>query len=418
VLFPSFPVTPAAPPLRAAATLHRISSARTERPRLTCRRRLPALLAAVIVSAVLGGALVDEAAAQVSVTLAGVQNGQLVSGSLPVGATVSGTIDRIEFLLDGRWVRTQREYPYCMASDAGRLPCYGWNSAQVGDGQHVITAAAYDRYGRRTTATATITVRNVQALRTQTTSGSSSSRFDVMSYNINWGGVGGANMQSIAKVIASNGAEVVGVQEIRRFWGNAGENGNFGCKDWPAVLASMLGQVTGQRWYSVYSPETIRSTTACVASTGQVGYDGVAVLSRYPIVSSASYKLPYGRGLAKAVISVPGRGQVTVFTTHLDHISDSTRTTQAREVVRIVQQTGGAVFLTGDMNASPGQMPILTLETALRDTWKEKGVGDGATRNGRIDYVFYDREKRLESVQVIQNWTSDHRPVMATFSLD
>jgi endonuclease/exonuclease/phosphatase family metal-dependent hydrolase len=247
-------------------------------------------------------------------------------------------------------------------------------------------------------------------------SSATAATLDVMSYNINWGRPGGARLEAIAKVIASSGAEVAGLQEIRRFWGKAGSNGNFRCQDQPAQLAAALRRITGQRWYSVYSPEKRRSTSACVRQTGQRGYDGVALVSRYRIRSTASYQLPYGRGLAKATIEVPGRGQVTVFATHLDHESGAKREVQARQVASLVRRAGGrAVFLTGDMNAGPGQAPIRALERVARDSWKDKGRGAGATRRGRIDYVFYRGGARVEAVRVIQNWTSDHRPVIARF---
>jgi endonuclease/exonuclease/phosphatase family metal-dependent hydrolase len=242
---------------------------------------------------------------------------------------------------------------------------------------------------------------------------------DVMSYNVQWGAPSGRRLEAVAKVIASSGADVAGLQEVRRFTRNA-KGGNYRCEDQARRLVSLLERYTGDNWHSKYVANYSKrqSSKHCRSVTSQNRQEGVLILSRYPIVRADSYRLPYARGMAEATVRVPGSGRVTVYTTHLDWRSNGRRTVQAREMVRIAKRRGGPVFVTGDLNASPGTTPIRVLAGAMRDSWAEKGVGKGATRRGRIDYVWYRGGARLQSVKVIQSRASDHRPVLARFRVN
>lgn len=239
-----------------------------------------------------------------------------------------------------------------------------------------------------------------------------------MSYNVNWGAPRGHKLDDAARVIAGSGADVVGVQQLRRFAGNA-KKGPYDCGDQPARLAAMLSELTGHRWSWAWGKNSGgRAVTAlCRGKVSRPSEEGVAVFSRYPIVSTTSYGLPYERALAKARIRVPGGDVVSVYTVHLDSFSSGKRAVQARDVLRIVRKSPGITFLTGDMNSQADTAPIRMLRTVLRDAWAEKGKGAGATRRSRIDYVFYRGDVRVDSVEVVQSNASDHRPVVATFSL-
>jgi endonuclease/exonuclease/phosphatase family metal-dependent hydrolase len=242
---------------------------------------------------------------------------------------------------------------------------------------------------------------------------------NVMSYNINWGAPSGSRLDAVAKVIASSGADVAGLQQVRRY-ARVAKKGNFGCVDQPAKLAAALKRLTGDTWHWAYAANTStrQSSKHCKSVTSHPRQEGVLIVSRYPMASKASYKLPYERGVAKAVVKVPGAGNVAVFTVHLDTGSAGRRTTQAKQVAGIVKGGGGtATFLTGDMNDQPGDAPIRALTSVVRDAWADKGAGAGATRNSRIDYVMYRGNAATESARVIQSWASDHRPVIARFTV-
>jgi endonuclease/exonuclease/phosphatase family metal-dependent hydrolase len=242
---------------------------------------------------------------------------------------------------------------------------------------------------------------------------------DVMSYNIHWGAPYGSKLDDVARVIAASGADVVGGQQFRRWAGINFKGGPYDCSDQVAKLAAMLKELTGVTWY--WRPAKnyggTRVAYGCAGKTSNYWEEAAGILSKFPIVSSTVHRLPYERGLGQAKIAMPDGRTVTVFTVHLDSNYDYKRQAQAKMVASIVGATSGRKILTGDMNAQPGTTVYNILKAVVRDTWVEKGVGTGATRNTRIDYVFYKTSLLLSSVKVIQEWASDHRPVIARFYL-
>jgi endonuclease/exonuclease/phosphatase family metal-dependent hydrolase len=243
--------------------------------------------------------------------------------------------------------------------------------------------------------------------------------YDVMSYNVQWGAPYGSMLDDAARVVARAGADVLGAQELRRFAGANMKGGPYDCSDQPKKLAGMLKELTGVTWYWKFGKDYggTKVNSLCVGKVTQPHEQGVAVFSKYPIVSSAVHTLSYSRALVQAKVAMPDGRTVTVFTVHLECCDAYKRDVQARQVASIVGATSGRKVLTGDMNALPGSSTHRILTAVVRDTWVEKGEGYGATRNGRIDYVLYKTSLLLESVKVIQEWASDHRPVQARFYL-
>jgi endonuclease/exonuclease/phosphatase family metal-dependent hydrolase len=242
---------------------------------------------------------------------------------------------------------------------------------------------------------------------------SGAGRLKVMSYNVHWGVPNGRRLDAVAKTIAASGADVAGVQELRRFTAKA-KFGNYRCEDQPHRLARALEELTGQKWHWAFVANTTkRLTRQCAHLAGTARQEGVAIFSRYPIVAQDGYRLAYEKSLAKAVVEVPGAGRVTVYTVHFTFNSVGKRVTQARQVAGIIAGGGGeAAFLTGDLNDQPGDPPVRILTGVLKD------AGGGATRNSKLDYVMYRGGARFESVRVIQSSASDHRPIVGTFSLN
>jgi endonuclease/exonuclease/phosphatase family metal-dependent hydrolase len=243
--------------------------------------------------------------------------------------------------------------------------------------------------------------------------------YDVMSYNVQWGAPYGSMLDDAARVIARAGADILGAQELRRFAGSGLKGGPYDCSDQPKKLAGMLKELTGVTWYWKFGKDNGGRVVhgVCVGKATQPHEQGVAVFSKYPIVSSAVHTLSYSRALVQAKVATPDGRTVTVFTVHLDCCDAYKRDVQARQVASIVGATGGRKVLTGDMNAKVGSSTHAILSAVARDTWLDKGVGTGATRNSRIDYVFYKTSLLLDSVKVIQEWASDHRPVQARLYL-
>ncbi len=242
---------------------------------------------------------------------------------------------------------------------------------------------------------------------------------DAMSYNVHWGAPYGDNLDDVARVIAKSGADIIGAQQLRRFAGTYLKGGPYDCSDQPKKLAAMVKSLTGKTFYVAFGKNYggTKINSGCVGKVTSPHEEGVAVLSRWPIVSTAVHRLPYDRALLQTKIAMPDGRTVTVFTVHLASAYEYKRLAQAKQVLAIVGATAGRKVLTGDMNSQPWTTVYGMLDDVARDTWVEKGVGDGATRNSRIDYVFYKTSLLLQSVYVIQEWASDHRPVQARFTL-
>lgn len=241
--------------------------------------------------------------------------------------------------------------------------------------------------------------------------------FEVMSYNVAWGRPDGRRLDDTADIIAESGADVVGVQQLRRF-SRVQKGGDYGCEDQPALLNEMLRARTGDRWSFVFAANASgpQSTRHCKSVTTEPREEGVAIFSRFPIRHRATHRLPYTRRVAEARVEAPG-GPVTVFTVHLDSGSAGRRVTQARVVAGMVRARAGPVLLTGDINGTPGSPEVGILLDVTRDSFAEAGVGDGRTRRGRIDYVLYRGGVQPETAFVLQRTASDHRPVLARFRM-
>ena len=157
------------------------------------------------------------------------------------------------------------------------------------------------------------------------------------------------------------------------------------------------------------------------------------MLSRVPIEDRASHLLSYDRSAALVRIMVNGR-IVNVISTHLDHQYSSRRLTQVKELKAWAAGFAEQRIIPGDYNKWPGTTEILEMAKDYHDAWavaKSAGTAvsydgnpDGATRNTRIDYVFYSKGATaltLTGARVFNtraDMVSDHRPVLATFKVN
>lgn len=108
------------------------------------------------------------------------------------------------------------------------------------------------------------------------------------------------------------------------------------------------------------------------ACTGGGEY-GVAVLSRYPILTRKSYALPTAAGsggepraLCTTVLQLPGGRKIMMASTHLDvQRNDSSRLIQIRAIHRIMGEAGMPAILAGDFNAPENRATIRTLNSSF-----------------------------------------------------
>ena len=168
----------------------------------------------------------------------------------------------------------------------------------------------------------------------------------------------------------------------------------------------------------------------------QGGGYGIAVLSRFPVVSHTLVPLPVDppqeraggsrepRGALIATLETPS-GPLHVLNTHLDASgSDTFRLQEASRVVALLdslRRTGAATIAGGDFNAPPSRPVIGRLaESGMRDGWPACGSeGDGLTFPAaapvkRIDYLFLAPAAGCLAAEVVGDEVSDHRGVLLT----
>lgn len=99
------------------------------------------------------------------------------------------------------------------------------------------------------------------------------------------------------------------------------------------------------------------------------------------------------------------------------------RTRQAELIRSCLLSEDLPTIVMGDMNDFSGTSPLNTLQKAgLKDAWWEGGNGFGITfhedwMHFRLDHILYDANWELSSVKVVQSDLSDHRPLVAEFSM-
>jgi endonuclease/exonuclease/phosphatase family metal-dependent hydrolase len=238
----------------------------------------------------------------------------------------------------------------------------------------------------------------------------------VMDWNIHHGldTSGANNLERVVTWIVNINPHVVSLNEVEN------QNGYNDNADESAVLESALESRTGLSWYRCFAQRD-------GAATGQ----GNLILSRIRIESCGSKVLSASRSVARATLSVDN-AIVTVFSTHLDDASASTRALQVAELTTWAATAPAERILMGDFNASDGAAELEPLRTGWEDAWAVAAANGtavsypantaGNTRNGRIDYVWRSKGAAklvLQSAQVYDTGTvSDHRPLTATYAVN
>jgi endonuclease/exonuclease/phosphatase family metal-dependent hydrolase len=250
----------------------------------------------------------------------------------------------------------------------------------------------------------------------------------VMEWNVHHG-VGTDGVYSIdrfATWMAKFNPDVVLLNEVEKYTG-------WGYEDQPARFKALLQSKTGRTWYAHFSQEYGQWS-----SNGK----GHLILSTYPLDSVSHVAITSSSGLggagaaSQATITVNGR-TINFILSHLDPYDQAMRLTQAKDVLRWGAGYAENRILSGDMNAWPDQTSIAEINKTYYDAWtvaanqgKATGISGvtpfGATKKGRIDYIFYSRS--ATNLVVLDAWTpdtrdasgympSDHRPVVVTFEV-
>jgi endonuclease/exonuclease/phosphatase family metal-dependent hydrolase len=241
----------------------------------------------------------------------------------------------------------------------------------------------------------------------------------VLVYNVHAGKDAGGidNLQRVADIVKSSGADIALLQEVDK------RTKRSGGVDQPAEYA--------------------RRTGFNVAFGRSLDYDGgeygIAVLSRWPIRGDTTIHLPVTppqersggshepRVMQRVAVASPF-GPLTIINTHID--ASGPETYRLQEIKTIIAErkqllaAGGTRVLTGgDFNSTPES----TVQTELRanhldDAWARCGTGTGLSYPAnvpakRIDYLFLTPGVECTHAEVLVTEASDHRPVLFTLRL-
>jgi endonuclease/exonuclease/phosphatase family metal-dependent hydrolase len=249
----------------------------------------------------------------------------------------------------------------------------------------------------------------------------------VLMWNIHHGvGTDGKyDINRLATWMAKMTPDVILLNEVEKYtgWGN---------EDQPARFESLLESKTGKNWYRHFAQEF-----GNWSSNGK----GHLILSTYPLDDTGyatitpSSGLKGAGGVSQVRITVNGRA-VNFVLSHLDPESQTMRLTQAKDTIRWALTHAENRILGGDMNAWPDQTSIAEFNKTYYDSWtvaQQKGTATapsdispfGATKKGRIDYIFYSKTAPnliVKSSKVYDTresgvMPSDHRPVVTTFEV-
>jgi endonuclease/exonuclease/phosphatase family metal-dependent hydrolase len=257
---------------------------------------------------------------------------------------------------------------------------------------------------------------------------------------------------SIAAPASASSGEVLKILQWNTYKGRTTDTRTEGSKIWlqarwmaavrPDVI--LLQEVMGTDQASKYTTELEKAMPGTNwsylhrsdANTKSTTAQGIAILTRLPIRSTASIAYTYcpDAGVpqrAAIAVTVPVNGRnVTLFTTHFSSYGTADdiacRYQQAKQLTAWAETFAGPRVITGDLNATPGQQAIVHLRSSYNDVWAD-AVGrsraiaypdnpadlSNHTSGARIDYVLASKGSSLLEVLAAQvpdtrDFTNDH----------
>ena len=232
----------------------------------------------------------------------------------------------------------------------------------------------------------------------------------VMTYNIHIANPpskapGFVDINAIANVINTEKPDLVALQEVDRFTDRSGKD---------LDQAKAIADQTGMHYY--FAKAINRSG----------GDYGVAILSKYPLLSTKQQSLPGADGM-EAELRTIGIVEVTLATgekiifgsTHIDHLSDDSRRVQAREIIAFLKPYSDIpIILGGDFNMTPDNEIWNTFNTIFkRGCTTCPGTFPAVNAKTTIDYLLLnkvaDDKFTIKSYSTVQeNYASDHLPLV------
>ncbi|MET9588096.1 endonuclease/exonuclease/phosphatase family protein [Streptomyces sp. NPDC006539] len=240
----------------------------------------------------------------------------------------------------------------------------------------------------------------------------------VATYNIH----AGAGMDNVfdldrqAAELRALDADVIGLQEVDVHWDTRSQ--------WRDVAGELA-----ERLHMRVSFAPIYSLDPTTPGAPRREF-GVAVLSRYRIVSAENHEITRlstqvpdpvpapAPGFGEVVVRVKGM-PVHVYVTHLDYRGDpSVRIAQVADTRRVMAEDEGRKVLLGDFNAEPGAPELAPLWEELTDADPGAPTYPALNPVKRIDFVAVSKDGvRVRDAAVAETLASDHRPVVADLLL-
>ena len=276
----------------------------------------------------------------------------------------------------------------------GFISSYQWD---FGDGQTSAEQQPSHVYQSSGNYTAKLTVTDsdgtsASASTVLSVSGTTSSiKLRVVQGNISYGGHGTDNILNLdrtANLLVKMNPDVASLSEVIGGWND------------PVLITALMKQKTGLTWYSSYAPK--------YPGCGE----GVMILSKWPIVSTAQYFMRYQMPIAEATLKVNGK-LISFFATHFQWPKSASyeRQVEANELVSFASKFAEPRIIGGDLNAQVGTPELDIILQQYYGGWDEAVSKATAasypdnpadlytrTRRSRIDHILYSKSANGVSV--------------------
>ncbi len=235
---------------------------------------------------------------------------------------------------------------------------------------------------------------------------------------------GESMLATIAGAIREADADIIGLQEVDRFWDRSGG----------VDQARWLAEELGMEWR--HAANMVPGGGPPEEGSPQYG---IALISRWPIVEHEHVLLPTPegweqRGALVAVVQAPDGGHIVVVNTHLqvdgsNGAAADQRAESAGITAELVRNRRLPAVIMGDLNATPESSELRALRderSGFQDCWVVANPGEmGLTipaspdtgPEARIDYIFASCDITVRRVVVpvtsATRIASDHYPVVA-----
>ena len=237
----------------------------------------------------------------------------------------------------------------------------------------------------------------------------SSRLIKVLSFNILHGATtkGDFDLDAIAKVILDTDPDLVALQEV----------------DYLTNRAKKYDLVTELGWRTKMSPIFGR------AMPYDGGEYGEGVLSKFSFIQSRNIALPCSpgneqRAALEVTTVIPSGDTISFIGTHLDHTKDETdRVSQVERINEAFKGNQYPTILAGDLNATPGSLPIDILEKQWTSTYDRDDIQPTYPSTipiKKIDYIMFRPATawRVVETRVIKDpIASDHCAYLVTLEL-